>query len=87
MWSPSSPKAGGPEFLKTKSRAIIAQTSNEQSVHTYYYLCSRSPSEAGGPEFPAVALRRVSRSLQTQTHRTIAQVLGAISAALFGGKF
>jgi len=60
-----SPEAGGPEFLETKSRATIAQTSDEQSAHTYYYLRSRSPSKAGGPEFQAVALRRVSRSLQT----------------------
>ena len=44
-------EAGGPEFLKTKSRVPNAKTLHEQPVRAYYYMCSPSSSKAGGPEF------------------------------------
>ena len=69
-FSPSFPKAGGPEFMKANSRATNAQTIDEQPFHPYYYLWSPVSSEAGGPEFLKAKPRAINaQSIHEQPSR------------------
>ena len=74
-WSPR------PESLQTKSRDITAQNLDGQYLSIYFYMCSLSSPEAGGPKFLKTDLRLTNeKTIAEQPSHTVSVSASALPA-------